>query len=309
MAYPVLLDTDMGVDDAVALTLALCAEEVELAGVTTVAGNVSAEQAARNAGRCLGVLRPAKPPRVACGLEQSEPGMAGAAHVFGRDGLGEVDLPLPEDWRYENGLDLYEQAARCYGGRFVVVAIGPLTNLAAVLRKDPSPLARAERIVIMGGAVFCPGNVTPKAEFNVWRDPAAAAAVFASGLPITLVPLDVTQKVALDESHIAHLLASNTRSGQMLARMMEYPLRQEGIVPAGRVLVHDALAIGVLLWPELFLQTQMSLKVATEGPERGRTSPVIGKSRSEKVSVILSVQVADFVERALELLCHEKFVV
>jgi purine nucleosidase len=161
----------------------------------------------------------------------------------------------------------------------------------------------------MGGAIFCPGNVTPKAEFNVWRDPTAAAEVFASGLPITLVPLDVTRKAPIDESHVAHLAASNTRSGQTLARMIEYPIRRATDVPAGQFLMHDALAVGVLLWPELFLQTQMALKVTTQGTDRGRTAPAIGKANTPKLSVILSVQVAEFVERMLELLCHERFIV
>lgn len=303
-----MFDTDMGVDDAVALTLALCARDLDVVGAATVGGNVAVDQATGNLGRCLGALRPARMPDVARGLDQVQGGLTDATHVFGADGLGNSDLPIPEGWSPQEAPAIYRKLLNRHAGELTVVAIGPLTNLAALLDAEPAVLSKAQRIIIMGGAVFCPGNVTSKAEFNIYRDPVAAAKVLASGLPITLVPLDVTRKVALDESHRAHLAASNTRSGQMLARMIEYPMGL-GIDGPGRFLVHDALAVGVLLWPELFLQTQMGVKVVTEGPDRGRTAPAVGRKDVRSISIILSVQAADLLENMLELLCSEAFVV
>ncbi|MBN1489616.1 MAG: nucleoside hydrolase [Phycisphaerae bacterium] len=308
MPRPVLIDTDMGVDDAVALSLAVCAETLDLRWIATVGGNVSAAQAAENVGRCLAALQPDRMPDVACGFDPAADEGPVAEAVFGADGLGEVDLPVLSGWVPRAGLALYEEAARG-DERLIVVTLGPLTNLARLLKAKGAPLTQIERIVIMAGAVFAPGNVTPKVEFNIHRDPEAAAAVLDSGLPITLVPLDATRNVVFDESHVAHLAASNTRPGQMLARMIEYPLARQNDAPPGQFLVHDAVAMAVLLWPELFLQTQMALRVVTEGPDRGRTAPATGRKDTPRVSVILSVQVAELLENMLTLLCHEKFVV
>jgi len=309
MTRPLILDTDMGVDDAVALTLVLGTDDLDLVGVVSVGGNVSLSQATDNIGRCLTYLRPEGMPEVGRGLDQTDGVLKDATNIFGADGLGNTKLELPADWVPGDGLKLYERLAKQHTGRLAVVAIGPLTNLARLIQTQPDVLTSAERIIVMGGAVFCPGNITPHAEFNIYRDPEAAAVVFSSGLPVTLVPLDVTTQVAMDELHLAHLSASNTRSGQMLARMIEYPMTQGVDVPAGRFLVHDALAVGILLWPKLFLQSQMGLNVVLDGPQRGRTLPAVGKKAIGKASVVLSVQAADFLEKMLELLCHEKFVV
>jgi purine nucleosidase len=299
----------MGVDDAVALTLLLCADTVDLVGAVSVGGNVPVGQATDNIGRCLNALHPPKAPLVARGMDQDHRELMDATHVFGSDGLGETGLSPPAGWSPQEGLGLYEELASRHKGRLVVIAIGPLTNLAHLLRTQPATLAAAERIIIMGGAVFGPGNITPHAEFNVYRDPQAAAEVLGSGLPITLVPLDVTRRVALDESHVAHLAASNTRSGQMLARMIEWPMSRGGDVAPGQFLVHDALAVGILLWPALFLQSHMNLNVIVDGPQCGRTKPAVGRKGTAKISVVLSVQAADFLERLLASLCHEKFFV
>jgi len=308
MPHPVIFDTDMGVDDAFALTLAMAANTLDVVGVCTVGGNVGVDQATANTGRCLAAWRPSTMPPVGRGRDPSDAGLPDATSIFGADGLGECGLPVPVGWAWGDAQTVYETMLSRYRGELVVIAVGPLTNLGALLDENPSLLAKAQRLVIMGGAVFCPGNVTPTAEFNIYRDPIAAAKVLASGLPITLVPLDVTRKVALDESHRAHLAASNPRGSRLLATMIEYPMSREPGRP-GCFLVHDAVAVGVLLWPELFLQTRMAVRVATDGPERGRTVPAVGSRGLPPVSVVLSVQVTDFMENMLELLCSEEFVV
>jgi purine nucleosidase len=170
-------------------------------------------------------------------------------------------------------------------------------------------LRRAARILIMGGAVFCAGNVTPHAEFNFYRDPAAAAAVLSSGLPITVVPLDVTRQVALDVSHIAHLTRSGSRAAELLARMTNYPIENHNEAGPRRFLVHDAMTIGLLLWPQLFTQARMGLDVITSGPQAGKCKPTMPRDKSRQVNVVMSVSVVDFLENMLELLCRERFVV
>jgi purine nucleosidase len=204
---------------------------------------------------------------------------------------------------------VYEKAAKKHEKQLVIIAIGPLTNLAALIAKHPEVLKRVGRIVVMGGAVWCPGNITPHAEFNIYRDPAAAAVVFTSGLPITVVPLDVTRQIAMDASHTARLARSGTKAGELLARMIQYPMEHHHEAGPGRFLVHDPLTVGLLLWPELFMQTRMGIEVITSGPQTGKTKPAMPKDKSHQMSVVISVNAVDLLDHMLELLCHEHFVV
>lgn len=309
MPTPVLIDTDMGVDDAVAVTLALSTDAVQLVGLASVGGNVPLDQATKNIVRLLSGLGISSWPKIARGLDQADAGLDHAMHVHGPDGLGGVDLPVPKEFAPGDYVELYEELIAAHGEALAIVAIGPLTNLAALLKERPGLLEKVGRIVIMGGAVWCGGNITPHAEFNFYRDPAAAAAVLGSGLPITVVSLDVTNQVAMDESHLARLSRSNTRSGDLLARMIRFPMSQPVDGKEGTFLVHDALAVGTLLWPELFLRSKMALEVLAEGKEAGRSRPMIAKDKRKQVSVVISVSVGDFLENLLDQLCHERFVV
>lgn len=309
MTRPLLIDTDMGVDDAVAVTLALAANDVEVAGIVSVGGNVSLDQATTNIGRLIHGLNPGEPVVVGRGLDQRDITLQRASHVFGDDGFGGVDLAKPDEFSPLGHREAYERLIEQHGEELVIVAIGPLTNLADVLTERPGLLNRAGQIVIMGGAVWCPGNATPHAEFNFYRDPAAAQAVISSGLPITLLPLDVTRQVAMDESHVAHLSRSGTRSGELLAQMIRYPLEREGGAGPHTFIVHDSLAVGVLLWPELFMRAKMALEIVTSGEEVGRSRPLVAKGRQGQIRVVISVNAGEFLDNLLEDLCHERFVV
>lgn len=309
MSRPVLIDTDMGVDDAVAVSLALGAADIDVVGVVGVGGNVSASQATRNIGRLLAGVQTGHWPRVGCGLDRPGGDLQHATQVFGRDGLGEIDLPVPADFAADDYLEVYEESIEAHGDSLVVLALGPLTNLAAALRERPVLLTRVGQIVVMGGAVWCPGNATAHAEFNFYRDVEAAAAVLASGLPITVVPLDVTRQVAIDESHVAHLSRSGTRGGELLAQMIRFPIGRERQGPPGTFLVHDAVAAGVLLWPELFMRSKMALEMVVSGEQAGRCKPMVAKDKRRQLAVVISVNVVDFLENLLEQLCQEKFVV
>jgi inosine-uridine nucleoside N-ribohydrolase len=188
-----------------------------------------------------------------------------------------------------------------------VVAIGPLSNLAALRREDPERFRQIGRIVVMGGAVFVPGNVEKTAEFNFYRDAAAAAAVLGSGQRITLVPLDVTEKVALDDSHVGHFGAADTVYGPLLAEMMSLPMAHARPEERGRFIVHDAVAVGALLWPELFMHTRVCLDVDTAGQPAGKTTPAKRQDKSRLMSMILSVNRTTYLERLMDVLCHERF--
>lgn len=308
MSTPVLIDTDMGVDDAMAIALALSSRELDVVGLVSVGGNVGLEQATANIGRLLTAFGVERWPKIARGLDQPL-GLLDATGVHGDDGLGKIDLPVPERLSVGDYIELYEELIDKHGELLTIVAIGPLTNLATLLRDRPGLLNRVGRIVVMGGAVWCKGNVTPHAEFNFYRDPAAAAAVLGAGLPVTLVSLDVTNQVAMDESHLAHLSRSGNRVGEQLARMIRFPMSQPSDERTGRFLVHDPLTVGTLLWPQLFLRSKMGIEITVAGSQAGRSKPAIVKDKSRQVSVVISVNANDFLENLLERLCREEFVV
>ena len=198
----VLLDCDPGHDDAIALLLALASPELDLVGITTVAGNQTLEKTTANALRVLEHVGLTEIP-VAAGANRPlvrEPHVA--AHVHGETGLDGPDLPAPRGSPVEqHAVDfLAEHVAGA-----TLLAVGPLTNVALLLALRPE--ARPERIVLMGGAV-AEGNITPAAEFNIWADPEAAARVFASGIDVTMAGLDVTHKALLRPEHADELRGS-----------------------------------------------------------------------------------------------------
>lgn len=310
MSRPVMIDTDMGVDDAVAVTLSLSTDELNLVGLVSVEGNVPLTQATANIRRLLAGLKHETAIPIGEGLSQSNEELAFATDVFAQDGLGGIDLPAPAEADVAPYMDLYTSLIDKYGQDLTIVAIGPLTNLASLIQHQPDLLQRVGHIVVMGGAIWCAGNVTPHAEFNFYRDPAAASAVLSAGLPLTVVPLDVTRQVVMDESHIAHLSRSNTLSGQLLAQMINWPLQRETPdAQAGQFVVHDALAVGILLWPRLFMRSRMGLEIIAEGQEAGKSKPRVAKDRSQQAGVVISVEVGEFLENTIESLCHERFIV
>ncbi|HUW82459.1 MAG TPA: nucleoside hydrolase [Phycisphaerae bacterium] len=308
MGLPVLIDTDMGADDALAVGLALCAARLQVEALVSVAGNVDLDQATTNAGRLLAAVDPPNWPVVGKGLSQTEPDLIDARSVFGEDGFGQAALPASENLKTKTHRAVYRDLLKRHQGQLHIVAIGPLTNVADVLSEQPELLRRAARLTIMGGAIWVRGNVDGLAEFNFYRDPPAARAVLSSGLPITVIPLDLTRQVVFDESHLAHLEGSGTRVGQFLAQVLPYAMQHGRELPPGQMLIHDALAIGSILWPELFLKSELALEIETTGKARGRSRPTVGE-RGKRVSVLTGVRTVDFLQNMLEQFCQETFVV
>jgi len=215
VSTPILLDCDPGHDDAIALLLACASPEVNLLGVTTVAGNQTLEKTTANAIRVLELAGKGDVPVAAGSPRPLVRDPVVAANVHGETGLDGPDLPPPQESPVKaHAVDFL--ADRLDGA--VLVATGPLTNVALLLARYPD--ARPERIVLMGGAI-AEGNVTPAAEFNVWADPEAAARVFGSGLDVTMVGLDVTHRALLTGAH-AERLRSSGRIGKVVAELLDF---------------------------------------------------------------------------------------
>ncbi|GAB4484061.1 MAG: nucleoside hydrolase [Anaerolineales bacterium] len=202
----ILIDTDPGIDDAAAILLALASPEVQVEGLSIVHGNCSVSQGVRNA---LAILELAQATHIpvarGCELPLVQPSLL-APETHGQSGLGYAQLPPPHTPAYpQHAVDFLIERILSAPGEITLVAIGPLTNLALALRKEPSLAQALKELFIMGGAIRHEGNTTPLAEFNTYVDPHAAHIVFHSGIPITLVPLDVTYHCILTEAHLQEL--------------------------------------------------------------------------------------------------------
>ncbi|MBI4493886.1 MAG: nucleoside hydrolase [Chloroflexi bacterium] len=249
----IVVDTDPGVDDALALILALRSPRAQVMGIGTVAGNVEVESATENALKVLRLLGRAEVPVAqGCAAPLVEP-FHGAHGVHGRDGLGDCGLP-PSGLRpsAEHAADQLVRLAREWEGALVVVALGPLTNLATALLKDPRLPGRVRRVVAMAGAFGVSGNVTPAAEFNVWADPEAAERVFSAGWPLTLVGLDVTRQALLADEHLERLAGAPGPVPPFVQAIVQAPMAFAAARSGLRALaLHDPLAMAIALDPTL----------------------------------------------------------
>jgi inosine-uridine nucleoside N-ribohydrolase len=272
MTTSILLDCDPGHDDAMAMLLALASPELELLGVTTVAGNQTLAKTTANALRVLDFVGRGDIP-VAAGADRPlERDPYVARDVHGESGLDGPDLPEPKREVIEDDAVNFMAARICGTDRPVtLVAIGPLTNVAVLIERCPEAAERVDRIVLMGGAI-AEGNVTPAAEFNIWADPEAAARVFSSGLDVTMIGLDVTHKALLLPEHADRLRASG-RTGAFVADLFAFYHRFHAETydfPGSPV--HDAVAVGFVARPELVTTLRRNVIVETESDLcRGRT--------------------------------------
>ena len=266
MSTPILLDCDPGHDDAIAMLLALGSDELELRGVTTVAGNQTLEKTTANAIRVLELAGRGDIP-VAAGAGRPlvrEPRVA--ADVHGETGLDGPDLPPPQaEPSAQHAVDFL--AERIEGA--TLVATGPLTNVALLLARHPE--AKPERIVLMGGAI-AEGNVTPAAEFNIWADPEAAQRVFTSGLDVTMVGLDVTHQALVTSAH-AEQLGQSGRIGTVVAELLEfYGGFHRTVYGWDGSPIHDAVAVAHVIDPTLLELEHVNVRVDCESELcRGRT--------------------------------------
>jgi len=273
MAEPIklIIDTDPGVDDAVAILMALAVPEIKILGLTTVGGNVPLARTTRNALALLQAAGRSDIP-VAKGASRPLRGRFKYAPQFHGPGGLSHRLPDPSVGPVTKGAVefLYDQLTADEPGEVAVVALGPLTNIAQLLWERPFALEQAKNIILMGGAVNAPGNVTPKAEFNIYSDPVAAEVVLASGLPITLVDLAACRQVGISHEQTMGL-RSDHPMGSLTLNMLQGWFRKEP--SRQRFEFYDPLAMAIALEPAIATVTKVDLDVGLEENESwGETS-------------------------------------
>ena len=269
MARKIIIDTDPGQDDAVAILLALASEEVEVLGLTAVAGNVPLFLTARNA-RMICELADRPDIRVFAGCDRPlDRDLVTAEYVHGETGLNGPDLPDPVlPLQDKHAVDFIVDTLRSEPeGTVTLCALGPLTNLATAFRRAPDIVPRVAEIVLMGGAYFEVGNVTPAAEFNIYVDPVAASEVIGAGAPVTILPLDVTHKALVTPARNAAFRALGTRVGVAVAEMTDFferfDIEKYGSEGAP---LHDPCVIAWLIRPELFAGRRVNVEVEVTSP-------------------------------------------
>jgi pyrimidine-specific ribonucleoside hydrolase len=301
----VLVDCDPGLDDALALLLVLASPELELLGVTTVAGNQTVERTTENA---LKVLELAGRGDIAVSAGAAGP-LAGelvvAADAHGESGLGGLVLPAPSaSPAEERAVDFLAEQLRSSEEPVILFSLGPMTNIALLLALGADVAERIHRLILMGGAI-AEGNQTASAEFNIWTDPEAAARVFESGLDLTMVGLDVTNRAVLTPAD-ADRLRSGGPVGSAAAAMLDFYLGfYEEAYEHGGAPIHDALAIAQVLRPELLTLIHRRVEIELSGICRGRTVVDMRQRRrlpEPNAHVAVDVDVRGFREFLLERL-------
>ena len=337
MTKQVIIDCNVGVDDALALILAFHSPELNVKVVTGVNGNVPLNQVFENIQKVLSLIQPKNKPFIARGADQPLKGQSIYAHsVHGKDELGGAKIgqrkgekwwqvhpgradelitkmahqypneltrsttpsPVSEDnvgkRRSGSTLSLQPESSGRGAEGLTLIATGPLTNLALGLQKDLEGMRKLKEVVIMGGAVRTKGNITPYAEFNIFVNPLAAKIVFESGLPITLVPLDVTHQVSLTPQVIEERVKPiNNSFSQFVIEAIGYDLTVHQFLRGTELIyLHDPLAVGVVINPDLVRKERLSIDVETKEGERwGHISETSGGS---KIEVCLEVDAKRF---------------
>jgi inosine-uridine nucleoside N-ribohydrolase len=274
MTHKIIIDTDPGIDDAMAIFFAFQAKEIEVLGLTTVYGNVSADMASKNglalvelAGLdipvCKGVARPW------VGEESTY-----AHFVHGDDGFGNIDHPkTTRTLDPRTAAQFIIDMARQYPGEITIVAVAPLGNLALALRLEPALPSLIKAVNIMGGAAFVPGNVTPVAEANIWNDAHAAQIVFAADWKINMFGLDVTYDVPFKPEFMEALEAVNPLLGGFVAKSSQFYSDFYSQGKDERVcFYHDAFPIAYLIQPQIFHMTPGHMRIGTDDLHKGQTS-------------------------------------
>jgi purine nucleosidase len=301
----IIIDTDPGVDDALTFLLALASPEIQLEALTITQGNVTVEKGTRNALAVLELLHASRIP-VARGTSLPLVGPLRALDlVHGASGLGNARLPEPHTPPVpQHAIDYLIERFLAEPGEISLFAIGPLTNVALAIRKEPRFAAAVKELVIMGGSIREGGNITPQAEFNIYTDPYAAHIVFHSGIPITLIPLDVTHKTMLYTTQIELLKQSKSPIARFIEdATSDYVRFTESKTGVSGCVLHDPLTLATVIAPDLLSFEEHYVDVdISGGVSTGNTFAdfhhTTGKPANMKVA--LDVRGDDFVELFLQ---------
>jgi purine nucleosidase len=280
MAQKIIIDTDPGVDDAMAIFFALRSPELDVIGLTTIFGNVATDLATTNALRLLEIAGRQDIP-VAKGADDPlvRPYEGPVPHVHGADGQGNVNLPPPVTAPLaQSAAQFIVEQVMNAPGEIALVPVGPLTNIALALRLEPRIAQNVKQVVLMGGNALVPGNASPAAEANIRNDPEAADVVFGAGWDVTMVGLDVTHQVNMSREHLARYAQADNPLAQHIAAIVQHyaDFFETYYSALDGIYVHDSSAVAYLIDPSLFEVKRWSLRVATEGISRGKTWPAIG---------------------------------
>ena len=301
----ILIDTDPGIDDSLAILLALASPELSLEGLSIVHGNCSLEQAVRNGLSILELAGASNIPLAGgCELPLVQPSLL-ALETHGNTGLGYAELPEPRLQPIaQHGCDFLIEKVMADPGEITLVAIGPLTNVALAIRKDPRFAKSLKELVIMGGAIRHEGNTTALAEFNTFVDPHAAHIVFHAGIPITLAPLDVTYQCILMASDVEQLMRIDSPISKFIKEStdfyMEYHDAYQGIKGC---IINDPLALALTFAPGLCEYQELPVDVdISGGVSMGKTfADFYNYTRKPaNMKVALKVRARDFMEMFLK---------
>ncbi|MEP7135051.1 MAG: nucleoside hydrolase [Chloroflexota bacterium] len=298
----IIIDTDPGVDDALTFLLALASPEIKLEAITTTQGNVTVDKATRNALAILEMTHATHIP-VAQGaaLPLVQPLIASAEDIHGKTGVGNAVLPPPQNQPVpQHSVDYLIERFLAEPGELSLFAIGPMTNIAMAIRKEPRFAKSIKELVFMGGAIREGGNMSPMAEFNIFNDPHAAHIVFHAGIPTTMIPLDVTHKCLLRPSHMERLSHINSPIARFIRDAAEVYIKfsMEKMGAEGCAL-HDPLTLATILAPDLLTLSEHYVDVdISGGVSMANTFADFFKisKKPTNMKVALDVRGDDFVE-------------
>ncbi len=311
MPRKIIIDTDPGVDDTMAIFFALCSPELDVVGLTTIFGNVHTELATKNALRLLEIAGRGDIPVAPGALDPlTAPFEGPVPFVHGADGQGDINLPDPAARPLDiSAAQFIIEQLRAHPGEITLAPVGPLTNIALALRLEPRISEWVDEVVLMGGNALAPGNASPAGEANIRNDPEAADLVFGADWQVTMVGLDVTLRVHMTPEHIAEYAThGNPMSDHIVKVLPHYRNYFESVYEAEGIFVHDSSAIAYILDPSLFSVRRWPIRVGTQGLGRGKTWPATGgrilppwEGRPE-VNVCVDVEGERLVEMEAEVL-------
>src|SRR5215208_1547958 len=300
----IIIDTDPGIDDAFAFLLALASPEIKLEALTTTQGNVTLEKATTNALAVLELARASHIPVVKGSVVPLVQPMRASADVHGESGIGDARLPEPATKPVpKHAVDYLIERVLAEPGEISIFAIGPLTNIAMAIRKEPRFAECVQELVIMGGAILEYGNMTPQAEFNIYVDPHAAHIVFHSGIPMTLIPLDVTHKCRLKQEHVDRLMQIHSPISRFIRDAMEVYLEASYALGHEGSSLHDPLTLATIIAPELLTLKEYYVDVdISGGVSMGKTLADIFNvtKKPANMKVAMDVRGAEFIELFLQ---------
>lgn len=291
----VILDLDTGIDDAMALAYALGSKEIDLIGVTGTFGNVYTDVGVQNVLNILNMCNASEIPVYAgeshAITKDSFTRLEVSARIHGENGVGQVEIETsPKEKETKSGVDFLIESVKKYGKELVIITTGPITNLTLALQKAPEMKDMVGKVVIMGGALTVPGNVNAYTEANISQDSDAAKYLFESGLDVTMVGLDVTQRSILTKANTQSWRETGSVAGRTYADMVDYYISQHDAGVKGCYL-HDPSAVINAVHPEYFTMLPMHMTVITEGEAEGRTigDPIKLRDPNPNVKVCIGV--------------------